>query len=292
MKTPVDFEVPRGACDCHVHVFDPGRFPYEGGRRYTPPAAAIEDLRDLQAGLHLDRVVVVQPSVYGVDNSCTINAVRELGARACAVAVIDQSFSTAKLDALARAGVRGVRMNLETVGKSDPAAARRVLRETADQLAGRDWHIQLYTRLSVIAALKDDLAGLPFPVVVDHLGGAKAALGPGQGGFGDLLALVKSGRVYVKISGAYRVSDRTPEFPDVAELARALVSANPERVVWGSDWPHPGRGVNPTALAPPYPIDDGRVLNLLPKWVPEPALRKKILVDNPARLYGFEPILR
>jgi len=290
VNTPVDFDIPRGACDCHVHIFDPARFRYDAGRRYTPPAASIEDLRRLQATLHFERVVVVQPSVYAIDNFCTVNAVRELAGRACAVAVIDKSFSAADLDALARAGVRGVRVNLETAGENDPAAARRVLRETADQLAGRDWHIQLYTRLSVIAALKDELAALPFPVVVDHFGGAKAALGTGQPGFGELLALVKSGRAYVKISGAYRISDRNLDFPDVTELAQALVAANPERVVWGSDWPHPGRGASPTALAPPCPIDDGHVLNLLPKWVPEPALRKKILVDNPARLYGFGPI--
>jgi predicted TIM-barrel fold metal-dependent hydrolase len=290
VRTPIDFEVPRGACDCHVHIFDPARFPYDAGRRYTPPAAPIEDLRHLQAALQLERVVVVQPSVYGVDNSCTLDAVRELGSRARAVAVIDGSSSAAALDALARSGVRGVRVNLETVGESDPAAARRVLRETADQLAGRNWHIQLYTRLSVIAALKDDFARLPFPVVFDHFGGAKAELGTSQPGFGDLLALIKSGRAYVKISGAYRISDNTPDFPDATALAQALVAANPERVVWGSDWPHPGRGATPTTLAPPYPIDDGRVFNLLAKWVPQAALRKKILVDNPARLYGFEPI--
>jgi predicted TIM-barrel fold metal-dependent hydrolase len=225
-----------------------------------------------------------------VDNSCTVDAVRELGARARAVAVIDRSFPAAALDALGAAGVRGVRVNLETAGESDPAAARRLLRATAEQLAGRDWHIQLYTRLSVIAALKDDIAGLPFPVVFDHFGGAKAALGTGQSGFADLVALVKSGHAYVKISGAYRISDQAPDFPDTAALARALVAANPERVVWGSDWPHPGRGRTPTALAPPYPTDDGRVLNLLPKWVPQAALRHKILVDNPARLYGFAPV--
>jgi predicted TIM-barrel fold metal-dependent hydrolase len=289
VRTPVDFEVPRGACDCHVHIFDPARFPYDAGRHYTPPAATIEDLRHLQAALQFERVVVVQPSVYGVDNSCTLDAVRELGPRSRAVAVIDGSFTVAALDALARAGVRGVRLNLETVGESDPAAARRVLRETADQLVGRDWHIQLYTRLSVIAALRDDFARLPFPVVFDHFGGAKAELGTSQPGFGDLLALIKSGRAYVKISGAYRISN-SMDFSDTAALAQALIAANPERVVWGSDWPHPGRGVTVAALAAPHPIDDGRVLNLLPKWVSGAALRKKILVDNPVRLYGFEPV--
>jgi len=106
-----------------------------------------------------------------------------------------------------------------------------------------------------------------------------------------MLDLVKSGRAYVKISGAYRTSDKTPDFPDSTPLAQALVAANPDRIVWGTNWPHPGRGVTPTAIAPPYPNDDGMLLNQLPKWVPDAAIRKKILVDNPARLYGFETAL-
>jgi predicted TIM-barrel fold metal-dependent hydrolase len=290
VKTPVNFDVPRGACDCHVHIFDPEHFPYFSGRLYSPPEASIDDLRSLQSALHFDRVVIVTPSVYGVDNSVTINAVHELGTRARAVAVIDKTFSAAALDQMAAAGVRGVRLNLETAGESDPAAAKRILGETAAQLAGRNWHIQFNTRLSVITALKSDIMALSMPVIFDHFGGAKAEPGPGQPGFADLLDLVKSGHAYVKISAAYRTSDKTPDFPDTAPLAQALVAANPDRVVWGSNWPHPGRGPSPTALAPPYPNDDGRVLNLLPTWVGDAAIRKKILVDNPARLYGFEPV--
>jgi predicted TIM-barrel fold metal-dependent hydrolase len=290
VRTPVDFEVPRGACDCHVHIFDPARFPYAAGRRYTPPPASIEDLQALQAALHFERAVVVTPSVYGVDNNCTLDAVRALRARARAVAVIDPSFSASALDALAAAGVCGVRLNLETMGESDPQSARRLLRATAAQLRGRDWHIQIFTRLSVIAALQDEIADLSLPVVFDHFGEAKGALGTGQAGFGALVSLVEAGLAYVKISAAYRTSDQPPDFPDTAPLAQALVAANPDRIVWGSNWPHPGRGPTPTALAPPYRNDDGRVLNLLPRWVPDPVLRKKILVDNPERLYGFAPI--
>jgi predicted TIM-barrel fold metal-dependent hydrolase len=288
VKTPVNFDVPRGACDCHVHIFDPGHFPYFSGRLYSPPEALIDDLRNLQSALHFDRVVIVTPSVYGVDNSCTLNAVHELGGRARGVAVIDASFSAAALDQMAAAGVRGVRLNLETAGESDPAAAKRIMADTAKQLAGRNWHIQINTRLSVVSALKSDIMALSMPVIFDHFGGAKAAPGPGQAGFADLVDLVKSGHAYVKISAPYRTSDKTPDFPDTAPLAQALVAANPDRVVWGSNWPHPGRGPTPTALAPPYPNDDGRVLNLLPTWVADPAVRKKILVDNPARLYGFD----
>lgn len=288
VRTAVDFDVPRSACDCHVHVFDPAHFPYDSGRIYTPPEASTDDLRNLQTALHFDRVVVVAPSVHGIDNSCTINAIRRLGARARGVVVINKSITAAALDDMAAAGVRGVRLNLESAGDTDAVAAKRALNAIAEQLRGRDWHIQFDTRLSVITALRDDIAALPFPVIFSHFGRARAALGPSQPGFDDLLALVKSGRAYVKISAPYRTSDKSPDFPDAAPLAQALVAANADRVVWGSNWPHPGRGPTPTAIALPYPNDDGHVLNLLLKWVPDSAIRKKILVDNPARLYGFE----
>src|SRR5262249_2046678 len=117
---------------------------------------------------------------------------------------------------------------------------------------------------------------------------AKAALGPGQPGFDALLTLVKSGRAYVKISAAYRTSDKAPDFPDALPLAQALIAANPERIVWGSNWPHPGRGATRTATAPPYPRDDGSLMTQVPKWAWAAPIRRKILVDNPARLYGFE----
>jgi predicted TIM-barrel fold metal-dependent hydrolase len=135
------------------------------------------------------------------------------------------------------------------------------------------------------------VAASPVPVVFDHFGGAEAALGVEQPGFSDLLALVKSGKAYVKISGAYRASKLAPDYPDAAPLARALTAANPERIVWGTDWPHPNSvtppGNKPTDLTPLFQIDDGRLLNQLPVWAPDAAIRKTILVDNPARLYGF-----
>jgi predicted TIM-barrel fold metal-dependent hydrolase len=288
VRTAVDSDIPRGACDCHVHVFDPARFPYATERVYTPPAALIADLRELQTALHFDRVVIVQPSVYGTDNSCTLDAIRTLGARARGVAVIGPSTPAAVLDEMAANGIRGVRLNFETAGETDPAAIKRHLAAVSEQVRSRNWHVQLNTSLAVIAALKDDLAALPFPVVIDHFGRAKAALGPGQGGFAALLELVGSGRAYVKISAAYRMSDKAPDFPDAPPIAQALVAANPDRIVWGSNWPHPGRGATRTDIAPPYPNDDGLLLNQLPRWVPDAAIRKKILVDNPARLYDFE----
>jgi predicted TIM-barrel fold metal-dependent hydrolase len=279
VKTQVNFEVPRGACDCHVHVFDPARFAYDAHRVYTPPEATVADLLDLQNTIRFDRVVIVQPSVYGM---------KKLGAeRARGVAVIDANTPKAALDAMHAAGVRGVRLNLETAGESDPEAVKRALATTAEQLRGRDWHIQFNTNLGVVAAIRDELAALPMPVVLDHFARAKASLGPSQPGFDALLALVKAGRAYVKISAAYRISDQKPDYPDAAAIAQAIVAANPDRVVWGSNWPHPGRGKTRTDTAPPYPSDDGMLLNQLPKWVPDAATRRKILVENPARLYGF-----
>jgi predicted TIM-barrel fold metal-dependent hydrolase len=296
-RTAIAFDVPRGACDCHVHVFgDPVRFPFAEKRIYTPPTASIEELLELQRDLHFERVVVVQPSVYGTDNACTVDAVRRMGARARGIAVIDQATSRGALEEMAAVGIRGVRLNLETnsAGNFDAAAAKQLLDTFAEQTRGLGWHVQIYTRLTIIAALKDHIAQLPFPVVFDHFGRAGAQQGPGQEGFGALLDLVKSGRAYVKISGAYRVSDKAPDFSDVTPLAQALVGANAERIVWGTDWPHPNsdaaRGKPLTEIAAPFPIDDGLLLNQLPKWVPDAAVRRKILVDNPTRLYGFEPV--
>lgn len=296
-RSAVDFDVPRGACDCHVHVFgDAAQFPFAEKRVYTPPPAPLVALLELQHALHLDRVVVVQPSVYGTDNACTVDAVRRMGTRGRGIAVIDQATSRAALQEMAATGIRGVRLNLETnsAGKVDPAAAKQALDGVAEQIRGLGWHVQLYTRPTLIAALKDHLAQLPFPVVFDHFGHAAAAQGPNQPGFDALLELMKSGRVYVKISGAYRISEKAPVFADATPLAQALVAAHADRLVWGTDWPHPnsdyGRGKPLTEIAPPFPIDDGLLLNQLPKWVPDAALRKKILVDNPARLYGFEPV--
>ena len=156
-------------------------------------------------------------------------------------------------------------------------------------MKSRNWHVQLYTNLATISAIKDLVAVSPAPVVFDHFGGARAELGPQQAGFAQLLDLVRSGRAYVKISGAYRSSNLAPDYADVAPLAQALIAANPGRIVWGTDWPHPNSasGRKATELTPLFQIDDGRLLNQLPVWAPDAATRSKILVDNPARLYSF-----
>ena len=209
-------------------------------RLYAAARAGVNALSALLRALHLSRVVIVQPSVYGTDNSCTLDGMRRLGAaRARGVAVIGEATSDAELDAMHRAGIRGVRVNLETAGESDPDLARRLLADAAARVAGRGWHVQVYTRLPVIAALSEEVARLPVPVVFDHFGGAQAAGGVGQPGFSALLDLVRAGHAYVKVSAAYRSSNAAPAYADVAPLARALIDANPERIVWGSDWPHP-----------------------------------------------------
>jgi predicted TIM-barrel fold metal-dependent hydrolase len=291
-STPVDFTVPPRACDCHTHIFgDPRQFPWFSGRTYTPESASVVEMRALHKALHMDRVVIVNPSVYGADNSCTLDAVKQLGPRARAVAVIDDKTSAAQLDDMAHAGVRGIRLNFENFGQTNPDAARKAFQSAADRVSGREWHIQIYTRLSVIESLHSEVMAAPVPVVFDHFGGAKASLGTGQPGFDTLVDLLRSGKAYVKISGAYRSSDKPPDYPDVASFAQALIAANADRVVWGSDWPHPAGGTLPghkaTDIAPLFQIDDGRLLNQLPIWAPDAVVRKKILVENPARLYGY-----
>jgi predicted TIM-barrel fold metal-dependent hydrolase len=293
IKTPVNFDVPRGAVDSHTHVFpDPQKFPFWSGRAYTPPIATAEDLLALQKALHMDHVVIVTPSVYATDNSATLDGIKQLGLeRARGVAVIDEKTSAADLDAMHKGGIRGIRINLETGGIFDPAVAAKRLDAAFQQVRGRPWHIQVYARLSVIDPLKEQFEKLTMPVIFDHFAGAQAALGTGQPGFDTVLGLVKSGKAYVKVSGAYRASNKAPDYPDVAAFERALVAANPDRLVWGTDWPHPDsskvEGRKPTDIAPALDIDDGGVLNLLAEWVPDAATRKKILVDNPKRLYEF-----
>ena len=290
--TPVNFDVPAGACDCHTHIHgDPEKFPFFSGRVYTPEMALPEEMAALHKALHLQRVVIVTPSVYGTDNSATLYGMQARGPDARGVAVIDDQTPEDELDALGRAGVCGIRLNLATGGISDPAVGRQRLQTAAERVKSRNWHVQMYTNLAMIAALKDVVAASPVPVVFDHFGGARAELGPQQPGFDALVELVRSGKAYVKISAAYRVSNLAPDYADVVPLARALIAANPERVVWGTDWPHPNGvtppGRKPTDVTPLLQIDDGRLLNQLPVWAPDPEIRKKILVDNPVRLYRF-----
>jgi predicted TIM-barrel fold metal-dependent hydrolase len=288
----VNFTVPAHACDCHTHIFgDQAQFPLFAGRTYTPETALPEEMAHLHAALHIERVVIVTPSVYGTDNSCTLYGMKSRGANARGIAVIDEKTPATELKRLRAAGFRGLRLNLATAGQTDAATARRRLQIAISQARGVGWHIQMFTSLTVIAGIRDLVMATDVPVVFDHFGGTVAASGLGQPGFSDLLELLRSGKAYVKISGAYRASSRGPEYADVTPFAKAMIAANAEHVLWGSDWPHPDTssvaGRKTTDIAPLLPIDDGRLLNQLALWAPDAAVRKKILVDNPARLYGF-----
>lgn len=284
-------DVPQGACDCHTHIFSPD-FPMAAERGYTPEFATIDQMRALHRALHIDRVVIVQPSVYGTDNSCTLDAIKQLGPRARGVAVIDEHTQDAALADMERGGVRGIRINLATAGQNDPAVARQRFLAAVERVKRiKGWHIQIYAELSVIAAVKDAVMASPVPVVFDHFGGSHASLGVGQPGFDALLEMIRKGPAYVKISAPYRSSTQAPDYLDVAPLAKALIAANVQRCLWGSDWPHPDssrvEGRKPTDIAPLYKIDDVHVLGLLAGWAPDASARKTILVDNPRRLYGF-----
>src|SRR6266704_535505 len=238
--TRVNFDVPAGACDCHTHIHgDPAKFPFFAGRVYTPETALPEEMAALHKALRMQRVVIVTPSVYGTDNSATLYGMKARGANARGVAVIDDKTPDSELDAMAQAGVRGIRLNLATGGAADPATGRSRFEKAVGRVKRRNWHVQMYTNLAVISSIKDLVAASPVPVVFDHFGGAQAALGTQQPGFADLLELVRSGKAYVKISGAYRASKLAPDYADAAPLAQALIGANTDRIIWGTDWPHP-----------------------------------------------------
>ena len=289
-STPVNFAVPEGACDCHVHTFDPQHFPFSPSRPYTPEPVSVEELRSLHRAIHMSRVIVVQTTVYGANNDGVLDAMKKLGARARGVAVIDEKTPDSSLDEMDRAGIRGIRLNLETAGQTDPEIGRKRFQSAVERIKGRKWHIQIYARLSVIEGIKDQVAAAPMPVVFDHFAGAQAAPGIEQPGFSSLLGLLKSGKAYVKISAPYRSSTLAPGYADVAAIAKAMIAANPQRILWGSDWPHPGipvPGRDNSQITPFFQIDDGQILNLLPTWAPEASVRKTILVENPAKLYGF-----
>ncbi len=263
------------SCDCHFHIFGTfARFPLDPGRHYTPPEASVAAYRAMADALGLQRMVVVQASPYGTDNRATLEAVRLLGAENTrAVAVVDDSFDAASLQAMADAGVRGVRFNLVS-GNGTPEAQIAAL---AKRIAPLAWHMQVYADGAKLAELAPVLAALPVPVVIDHCGGVKAALGTAHPQFTALLRLLDTGHVWIKTC-SYRASSAGPPWDDVAANVRALVQAAPERCVWGTDWPHTNMD------APP---DTRHLLGQFLDWVPETALRQRILVDNPAQLYGF-----
>jgi predicted TIM-barrel fold metal-dependent hydrolase len=271
------WKAPPGATDCHMHIFGPyDRYPLSPGRGYTPPEASIAMYRDMLATIGLERTVVVQPSIYGTDNAVTLDAVEALGRdRARAVLVVDDSFDLPALRAMGERGACGVRFNAVS-GNGTPLEQLEAL---AEKLAALGWHLQLYAHDEEMMALEGILARLPCPVVIDHMGGVKAAEGGvASPGFQAMIRLLEKG-AWAKLCG-YRSSAGAP-YADVAGMARAMIAAAPDRCVWGTDWPHPS--LNTPEEVP----DDGVLLDALGQWAPGEDQRQAILVANPARLYGF-----
>jgi len=276
IPTPPHPAPPAGSCDCHFHIFGPAAdYPYRPGRDYSPPDALLGDYQSVLDRLGLDRCVLVQPSVYGTDNCRTLDALAALGPRARAVVAVDAGVSESDLERMHAAGARGVRFFLALHGATPIADLETV----AAKIAPLGWHVQLLvdgTRLPDIAAR---LHGLPVPVVIDHMGYMPATVPADHPGRHALLTLLAEDRFWVKLSGAYRVSAVPFPHADAAPFARALMDAAPDRVVWGTDWPHP------TFDGPPP--DAGALLGLLADWTADPGQLRRTLCANPAALYGF-----
>lgn len=273
------FPVPPGATDCHFHVFGPAdRFPYTENRTYTPPDHPATAYRHLIDTLGVSRCVTIHPSVYGTDNAITEWLLEEAagwdGVEMRGIAVLEAGIDDAALRRLDRLGVRGVRYNL--LYKGGPPAEE--IRAMAARIAEMGWHIQFLVDVSSFDL--STYSDLPVEIVVDHMGHMDPARGVGESGFATLLDLLGQGRTWVKLSGAYRSTNRQqPPYDDVVPIARALADAAPQRCVWGTDWPHPFVQI-------PMP-NDGDLMDELALWVPDEARRRAVLVDNPARLYGF-----
>jgi predicted TIM-barrel fold metal-dependent hydrolase len=272
-------DVPAGACDCHVHVYD-SRYPAVPGARLTPPDASAADYRQLQRRTGTERVVFVTPSTYGTDNGAMREALAAFGDRARGVAVIDERIGAAELQALHDIGVRGIRMNL-SLGVTHSLDQLETL---AQRVAPLGWHLQLLAPPNVLATLESRLMQLPVPVVFDHL----ARIAPSQAythpAHRTVLRMLDSGRAWVKLSGSYIVTEAgPPDYADIEVLAHSYLAAAPERTVWGSDWPH----ASATAGHQPIP-DDARQVELLAAWARTAEVLRQVLVVNPAVLYGFD----
>jgi predicted TIM-barrel fold metal-dependent hydrolase len=281
---------PPNACDCHVHVVGPKlRFPLAERRSYTPMDAPLSELRAHLARLGLDRVVIVQPSFYGVDNACLLAALAELGPAARGVVALPIDTAAAEVDSLHRAGVRGIRLNMASLGRAAPDEIARLLQGTARLCARNGWHIQLFTHAETLVSLDDALRHLGVPIVIDHFGLVNPAE-PDGAAARTLLKLLDSGRLWVKMSAPYRIADDLDD-PNVSAFAERLVRTNPERLVWGTDWPHtPVHGlsaVHGDHEMPYREMDTAKLLRLLPTWCPKSQQVEDILIHNPARLYGF-----
>ncbi len=271
---------PAGACDSHCHIFGPAAtFPYAADRRYTPPDSPREKLRALHDHLGLPRAVLVQASCHGADNRAMLDAIAwarqfEPGGAWRGVAMVDDGVTEAELHALNAGGARGVRFNFvrHLGGEPDP----RVLQRTLSMIAPLGWHIVLHFDAEDIETHAELFRGLRVPFVIDHMGRVEAAHGLGQKPFRMLLELMRNPLAWVKVSGPERISSSGKPFHDATPFVAALAAAAPDRVLWGTDFPHPNVKVMP---------NDGELVDLFAKAIPDEGLRKRILVDNPARLY-------
>jgi predicted TIM-barrel fold metal-dependent hydrolase len=271
------------ACDTHAHIFE-ARFPYAKTRIYTPPDSNLDDYRTLLRTLGCQRAVLVQPSVYGSDNAAMLDALRHAGPGFRAVAVTSPDVSNGEIEALHRAGVRGLRFNVVDVRENKNQIPAGMLRAIAKRIAPHGWHIEMLVNLDEAGDFAPLLGSLGVPVVLGHLGYPKggAATWASTRAFAELLRLLDGGQCWIKLTGPYRITT-APDLPyaDVNEPARRLIAAAPERMLWGTDWPH---------VMKKKPMrNDGDMADLLERWVPDATTRKRILVDNPAALYGFEP---
>ena len=271
------FKPPPLACDAHCHVFGPAaRFPYDPKAAYTPEDAPFEQLAGLHGKLGFERAVIVHASCHGADMRVTLDAIARSGGRYRGTAIIDESFTEKQFQEMHDGGIRGVRFNFVRHLGGRPEMA--FFRKTVDRVQAMGWHLILHLDAADLVELDALFRTIRVPMVIDHMGRVKAADGLGQAPFRTLLNLLKNENAWVKICGAERVSSKGPPFADAVPFARALVEAAPERVLWGTDWPHPNVRWMP---------DDAALVDLFPRMAPEPELQYKILVDNPARLYGW-----
>jgi 2-pyrone-4,6-dicarboxylate lactonase len=276
-------KLPTGATDSHFHIFEsPDQYPYHSSARYSPPLAPLDDYLRLAERDGIERMVFVQPSAYGTDNRAMLDAMARLEpARRRGVVALDISkASETELVALDMKGVRGLRVNVSPYQAYEPGLRARVAADAmiaAEIVQPLRWHLDFLTPGWLTAELIPTLRDLQVDYTVAHLGLFAAAQGVQQPGFGELLDLARTGRAWIKITGLYRIS-QLAGFDDVAPLVSAAVAANPNRVIWGSDWPH---------ISFADRVTNARLLELLRSWVPDEETFRKILVDNPARLFGF-----